>query len=252
MLFVALNNSAMDKDLVYRPDFPAYFPKLPSALTGQGRPIEIYAHYGVTHPEPELGVIIGRGGRDIPTDEAMDHVFGYTIVNDVTSVGMRKEDVFFGKQLQPNPSGGFSYQEEHFLYQGRYKNADGFAPMGPYLVHKSEVADPMALAIRAFLDDEILAEDNTRNLHFSIAEVISWISRHSTLRTGDILSLGTAVDPDAEKSLPSGDLNKRGNFVAVEIEGLGRLVNPLVRLGANPDPRAYYSVNKRFRSRLSA
>jgi 2-keto-4-pentenoate hydratase/2-oxohepta-3-ene-1,7-dioic acid hydratase in catechol pathway len=252
MLFVALNNSAMDQDLVYRPDFPAYFPKLPSALTGHGRPIDIYPHYGITHPEPELGVVIARGGYRIPLSAAMDHVFGYTVVNDITSVGMRKEDVFFGKQLMPAADGVLRYKEEHFLYQGRYKNADGFAPMGPYVIHKSRISDPMNLKIKSWIDGELLTDDSTRNLHFTVAEVISWISHHSTLRSGDIISLGTALHPAAEsKPLTYANLNQRGEVVTVEIEAVGVLSNPVRRLQM-PDPREYFSKAKRFRSRLPA
>ncbi len=251
MLFVALNNSAMDRDLVYRPDFPAYFPKLPSALNGHGQPIDIYPHYGLTHPEPELGVIIGRGGARIPRNSALDHVFGYTVVNDITSVGMRKEDVFFGKQLMPSADGGLSYKEEHLLYQGRYKNADGFAPMGPFVVHKSQIADPMNLRVKAWIDDELLTDDNTCNLHFTVSEVISWISHHSTLRSGDVISLGTALHPSGErKPLTFADLNHRGEVVKVQIEAIGELSNP-VRRRPMADPREYFSSAKRFRSRLS-
>ena len=252
MLFVALNNSALDRDLVYRPDFPAYFPKLPSALNGHGQPINLYPHYGLTHPEAELGVVIGRGGSHIPLGSAMEHVFGYTVVNDVTSVGMRKEDVFFGRQLMPNPDGGQSYRDEHWLYQGRYKNADGFAPMGPFVIHKSRIPDPMNLKVRAWIDDELLSDDSTASYHFTVDEVISWISQHSTLRSGDIISLGTALHPGADaKPLSYGNLNQRGEVVKVEIEGIGVLSNPVRRLPM-PDPREHFSRAKRFRSRLAA
>jgi 2-keto-4-pentenoate hydratase/2-oxohepta-3-ene-1,7-dioic acid hydratase in catechol pathway len=251
MLFVALNNSGLDRDLVYRPDFPAYFPKLPSALNGHGQPIDLYPHYGLTHPEAELGIVIGRGGRHIPLDSALGHVFGYTVVNDVTSVGMRKEDAIFGKQLMPSADGGFKLKEEHFLYQGRYKNADGFAPMGPFVVHKSHIADPMNLQVRAWIDDELVADDDTSSYHFTVAEVVSWISHHSTLRTGDIISLGTALNPVGQmKPLSHGNINERGEVVRVEIEGVGILSNPVRRLPL-ADPREHFFRHKRFRSRLA-
>jgi 2-keto-4-pentenoate hydratase/2-oxohepta-3-ene-1,7-dioic acid hydratase in catechol pathway len=206
----------------------------------------------LTHPEAELGVVIARGGHHIPLDSALEHVFGYTVVNDVTSVGMRKEDVFFGKQLMPTPDGQLAYKEEHFLYQGRYKNADGFAPMGPFVIHKSQIADPGNLKVKAWIDDELVADDNTRSYHFTVAEVISWISHHSTLRTGDIISLGTALNPVGErKPLSYGNLNQRGDTVKVEIEGVGVLSNPVRRLPL-ADPREHFSSTKRFRSRLEA
>ena len=123
--------------------------------------------------------------------------------------------------------------------------------MGPFVIHKSGIENPADLRVRAWIDDELLADDNTRNYHFTVAEVISWMSQHSTLRTGDIISLGTALHSSEEaKPLSYGNMNQRGGLVTVEIEGIGRLSNPVRRLPL-PDPREYFAIAKRFRSRLT-
>jgi 2,4-diketo-3-deoxy-L-fuconate hydrolase len=86
---VAMNNSASNARKIKAPDHPAFFLKPSSCLVGHLQPIRIHEYYGSTHPEPELAVVIGRGGREIRQAQALDAVFGYTICNDVTSNGMR-------------------------------------------------------------------------------------------------------------------------------------------------------------------
>ncbi|WP_339692797.1 fumarylacetoacetate hydrolase family protein [uncultured Parasphingorhabdus sp.] len=246
MLFIALNNVVLDEILVHRPDFPVYFPKINSALAGSGAILELHAQYGLTHAEPELGVIIGKRGRYIAIENAMNHVFGYTVINDVTSATMRMEDVYLVRY--PMPKADFAYVpvEEHLLYPGRYKNADGFAPMGPYIVSKDEIDDPHNLYVKAWIDEDIIADDNTKNLHYSVSEVIHWISMHSTLEAGDIISMGTALHPDAQcDPLSRGDLNSRGEVVRVEIESIGTVETPIKRI-RNADPKEYFAANKRF------
>lgn len=253
MLFVALNNSAIDQHLSYRPDFPAYFPKLPSALLGAGDTLQVQPHHGLVHPEPELGVVIGRMAREVPLGRGLEHVFGFTIVDDVTSVGMRKEDYLLGTYPMPDGKGSYRQVEESYLYPGRYKNVDGYCPMGPFIWHKELVADPMNIQVRAYLDDELVIEDNTRNLHYSLDEVIYWVSHHSTLLPGDIISLGTAVDPDAQsKPLSYANLNRRGEVVRIEFEGLGSLSTPVQRVAGAHDPREHFAQTKRFTPRSPA
>jgi len=247
MLFVSLNNAAIDHHLTYRPDFPTYFPKLPSALIGAGETLRLQAHHGLTHPEPELGVVIGRVAREVPLGRGMDCVFGFTIVNDITSVGMRKEDYLLGEYPMPDGDGTYRMVEESYLYPGRYKNVDGFCPMGPFVWHKDVVPDPMNIDVKAWLDDELVIEDNTRNLHYSLDEVIYWMSHHSTLLPGDVISLGTAVDPDLRgKPLSYANLNRSGDVVRVDFEGLGSLRTPVQRVQAGVDPRLHFAQSKRF------
>lgn len=233
---VALNNTAADGSLISRPSYPAYFSKPTSALTGAGQPIIMEEHFGLVHNEPELGVIIGRGGRNISEADAMDHVFGYAIVNDVTSAGMRKEDRFLGG-YPTLKDGQYQLVEEVLIYTARYKGTDTFCPMGPWAVTKDEVPDPRNLTVKCWLDDDLILDDTTKNLHYSIAQVIFWISAHSTLRAGDIISLGTAVHPDTQRRpLSYGDINKWGDRVRIEIEKLGTLESPVIR-NRRADPR---------------
>ncbi len=242
ILCIALNNSAADSQLTYRPDFPVYFPKFPSALNGHGRPVELFPHYGLVHPEPELAVIIGKKAKNISMEDAMEHVFGYTIFNDITSVGMRKEDRFVAEYPIPDGKGGFTPTTEHVVYQGRYKSADGFAPIGPTIVHKSAVPDPMALRVQCWLDDDVLMDDNTSAYHFSIPQVIFWLSKHATLLPGDVIALGTALHPDEDRRpISYGNINEFGERIVIEIEGLGRLETPVRRIDA-PDPRKVFSA----------
>jgi 2-keto-4-pentenoate hydratase/2-oxohepta-3-ene-1,7-dioic acid hydratase in catechol pathway len=167
----------------------------------------------------------------------MDHVFGYTIFNDITSVGMRKEDRFVAEYPIPAGDGTFIPTTEHVVYQGRYKSADGFAPMGPFLFHKDAIGDPYNLRVKCWRDDELVMDDNTSAYHFSIPEVIFWVSHHATLYPGDVIALGTALHPDEmRKPVSYADLNKSGDTVTVEIETLGTLTTPIRRIAA-PDPR---------------
>ncbi len=107
---VAMNNSASNERKVSAPDHPAFFLKPPSCLIGHREPIRVRPYYGSVHPEPELAVVIGRVTRDVPATSALDAVFGYTILNDVTGNGMRAEDMFhywavYAKKDNPNADG---------------------------------------------------------------------------------------------------------------------------------------------------
>lgn len=247
ILCIALNNSSADSQLTYRPDFPVYFPKLPSALIANGQPVEVARHHGLVHPEPELAVVIAKRAHAVSIEDAMDHVFGFSNFNDITSVGMRKEDNFVAQYPIPQEDGSFKPVEEHLLYQGRYKNLDGFAPMGPFLVHKSAVSDAASMPVKCWIDDDLIMDDNTSGYHFSVAEVVCWISAHSTLFPGDIISLGTALHPDeTRRPISYGNINKFGEVVRMEIGNLGILETPIRRVDID-DPREYFSRTKGFK-----
>ena len=107
ILGVAINN-VIGQRIAHRPFAnPAFFFKPPSSLVGHGQPVVVHESYGVTHPEPELAVVIGRGGRDIAESDALAHVFGYTIINDITSPGLKEEDSI--EIVAPPGSGGGAY-----------------------------------------------------------------------------------------------------------------------------------------------
>ena len=91
---VAMNNSASNERKISAPDHPAYFLIPPSCLIGHRHPIKIRSYYGSVHPEPELAIVIGKLSKDLAAIDALDHVFGYTVFNDITGNGMRAEDMF--------------------------------------------------------------------------------------------------------------------------------------------------------------
>lgn len=234
---IALNNRALDAVKLRAPtDHPAFFVKTQNALLGHQQPLRLRPSFGLTHPEPELAVIIGRKLTDASPAEALNSIFGFTIMNDVTSVGMREEDSFTFRYYLPGPAGGeLIAAEGHTTYPGRYKGSDGFAPLGPYIVTRDEIDDPDALDIRCWLGDRLVADDNTRNYVWSVGDGLSHISRSVTLMPGDVVSMGTAVGaetdaPGKSKKYPVSQANLVGHrgAVSIEITGLGRLSNPTV------------------------
>lgn len=233
---LALNNRALDKIKIRAPtDHPAFFLKPHTALTGHRCPIRLRASYGLTHPEPELGVVIGQQLKDATPEAAFAAVFGYTIVNDVTSVGMREQDSFSVRTFKPGKAAGEVFVgEAHTTYPGRYKASDTFAPMGPYLVTRDEIPDPAALRIECRLGDRLVAADHTKNYVWDVPNALAHISRTMTLLPGDIVSMGTAVggneDDPAAPDVPGvtrADLVGFDGLVAVTIEKIGTLANPV-------------------------
>lgn len=228
---VALNNAALDQIKISAPDHPAFFLKPHTALVGHRQPIVLRKEYGITHPEPELAVIVGRRTKDASLEEAREAVFGYSVHNDVTSVGMRNEDSFHFRFGRPKDDGTFDMVEGHTSYAGRYKGSDTFAALGPWIVTRDEIADPHDLDVHCEIVSETFSEDNTRNLTHSVPEVIAFISRFQTLLPGDVISMGTALNPQGEtgKPLTMGDLNRLGGPVTITIAGVGTLSNPVTR-----------------------
>jgi 2-keto-4-pentenoate hydratase/2-oxohepta-3-ene-1,7-dioic acid hydratase in catechol pathway len=232
---LALNNSANSDRILKGPKHPAMFTKPASALVGHGGAIECKPQYGRTHPEPELAVVIGKTAKSIRAADAFDYVFGYTIHNDITSPTMRAEDTFQYRAIHPkgDDPAQIEYVDTWVSYPGRYKCADTFACMGPWLVTKEEVPDPHALRVRCLHKDRLVTEDTTANLTHKVPEVLAFLSEYLTLWPGDIVSMGTAL---AKSSTGGGgavqniDLNKLGGPVTVSIERIGTLTNPVVQV----------------------
>jgi len=231
---LALNNRALDAIKIRAPtDHPAFFLKPSTALTGHLQPIFLRTAYGLTHPEPELGVVIGSRLKDASPESTLAAVFGYTIVNDVTSVGMREEDSFSVRYFRPGPvPGEVTVGEGHTTYPGRYKASDSFAPMGPWLVTADEVPDPAGLRIQCRMNDTLVASDHSRNYVWDVRHALTHISRTMTLLPGDIVSMGTAVGGDTDDpTAPQVPGVTRANLlglqgsVVVTIEKLGTLSN---------------------------
>jgi 2-keto-4-pentenoate hydratase/2-oxohepta-3-ene-1,7-dioic acid hydratase in catechol pathway len=228
---VAMNNSSSNERKISAPDHPAFFLKPSSCLVGHGEPIRIRRYYGSVHPEPELALVIGREARDVPARQALEFVFGYTIFNDITGNGMRAEDRFhywavYAKKGSPNET---ERVEQHLSYAGRYKGTDTFGAMGPWLVTRDEIGNPDDLGVQCTVGGEIVAEDNTRYYNYKVAEVVSFISQFQTLQPGDVVSLGTAFKPAANrKSIHTANFQTVAGPVEVRIDGLGVQQNPVV------------------------
>ncbi|KQW21400.1 hypothetical protein ASC80_15100 [Afipia sp. Root123D2] len=187
------------------PEFPVIFSKNVGSVSGPGDPIPASDDVdGSVDYEGELAVVIGRGGRNIDPEAAMSHVFGYTIVNDVTArqAQRRHKQWFLGKSL------------------------DGFCPMGPSIVTQDEIPDLKKVELRTFVNGEIRQRSSIGNLIFGIPEVVSTISRFMKLIPGDVIATGTpsgvGIGFDPPKFLRPGD------EVVVEIDGIGELRNPVV------------------------
>jgi 2-keto-4-pentenoate hydratase/2-oxohepta-3-ene-1,7-dioic acid hydratase in catechol pathway len=184
--------------------YPAVFTKPASCVVGPDAPVP--THPDVTAAvdyEGELAVIIGRGGRDIRRDQAMAHVWGFTIINDVTARDRQKNhrQWFLGKAL------------------------DGFCPMGPWATTSDEVvADD--LRIQTWVNGELRQDANTRDLVFDIPSLIETISGGLTLQPGDIIATGTPKGVGIGFGPPR--FLKPGDSVTIEISGLGSLTNRFV------------------------
>jgi len=185
------------------PQAPIVFTKTPETVIGPGVDIPYPTGLGdAIDYEAELAVVIGRGGRGIRAARAMEHVFGYTIVNDVTA-----------RDLQ-------SKHRQWFLG----KSIDGFCPMGPWVVTADEV-DGSDLDLRCWVNGELRQQASTADLIFNIATLIETISAGITLLPGDVIATGTPEGVGIGFTPPR--FLKRGDVVAIEISGLGRLENRL-------------------------
>lgn len=190
------------------PKDPLVFAKFPSAIVGPDEPIRWSRDLtDAVDYEAELAVVIGRPARRVSVVEALDHVFGYTCLNDVSARDLQFAD---GQWV-------------------RAKSLDTFCPIGPWIVTVDEIPDPQALAIRCRVGDEILQDGNTGDMIFGVAELISRLSRAFTLEPGDVIATGTP--PGVGWARNPRRLLKDGELVTVEIEGIGVLENPLVADG---------------------
>ena len=230
VICVALNNSANVDRIMSGPDKPATFNKPSTSLLGHGRTIRLKKSFGRVHPEPELAVVIGAGGADIPLSAAMDHVFGYTIINDLTSPTMRAQDTFHYRAIHPKQDGpeGIEYVDTWVTYSGRYKGSDGFGPIGPWIATADEIPDPHALTVTCVHQGRVITEDSTRNLMHKVADVVSYMSEYQTLEPGDIIAMGTALKgASGGGAVQNVNLTELGGPIEVTISGIGTLSNPV-------------------------
>ena len=184
-------------------EHPVFFTKPPTAVVGPGADIPIFPRLSTNIDyEVELAVVIGKAGRNIAPDQAMNHIFGYTIVNDVTA-----RDV----------------QRRHGGQYFKGKGLDGSCPMGPVIVTEDAISDPAKLGIRLSVNGETRQDGNTADMIFDIPTLIASLSEGMTLEPGDVLATGTpsgvgyAMDPPV--------FLKEGDVIVCEIDGIGKLEN---------------------------
>ena len=229
---IAMNNSASNERKISAPEHPAFFLKPASCLIGHKQAVAIRSYYGSVHPEPELAVGIGSKTRDVDASEATQHIFGYTIFDDITGNGMRSEDLFqyYALYASDDDPDKLERREQHLSYAGRYKGTDSFGVMGPWLITRDEIPDPDNLAVTCKVGGEIVAQDSTRFFNYKVAEIVSFISQFQTLHPGDVISCGTAFKPSADrKSIHHANLQKVDGPIEITIEGLGTQENPVIR-----------------------
>lgn len=186
---------------------PIFFTKATTTINGPFGAIPAYGHTAALDYEAELGVIIGRAGRDIPPEEAKSFIFGYTLLNDVSARDLqtRHQQWFLGKSL------------------------DGFCPLGPSVVTSDEIAWPVEETIRCRVNGELRQELNTRDMIFDIPAILSELSRGMTLLPGDLIATGTG-DGVGRSFRPPRYL-RPGDRVEIASAALGRMENVV-----GPDP----------------
>ena len=189
------------KDL---PTRPVLFSKPATAVVGHGEPIR--HNSALTSEldwECELAVVIGRRASQVTAGEALDHVFGYSIINDVSARDQRRSGQWF-----------FS------------KGQDSYAPFGPWIVTADEIADPQALDFRLTVNGDEKQNSNTRYMLFTIAQLIEDISSGVTLEPGDVIATGSAEGVGAGLVPPQ--YLQPGDVVELTIDKIGTLTNPVV------------------------
>ena len=186
------------------PEKPIVFAKYANTIIGPGETITIPPITEQADYEAELAVIIGRTARNVSESEALDYVFGYTNANDVSS-----------RDLQFSEGGQWT----------RSKSIDTFCPLGPFIATTDEIEDPQDLSIRCILNGEVMQDGNTSKMIFSVAELVSFLSRGMTLVPGDVIVTGTP--PGVGSARDPQVWLKDGDEVTIEIEGLGALTNPV-------------------------
>ena len=184
------------------PKTPIVFTKFSNSITGPTGDIKIpkrltqKADY-----EVELAVVIGKQGKNITKENALDFVFGYTVINDISARDLQFSD---GQWV-------------------RGKSLDTFCPMGPIIVTKDEIPDPQNLKLICEVNGERLQNDSTKNMIFGVADLISILSEAFTLEPGDIIATGTPSGVGFSRKPPI--YLKEGDIIKTSVEGIGELVN---------------------------
>jgi 2-keto-4-pentenoate hydratase/2-oxohepta-3-ene-1,7-dioic acid hydratase in catechol pathway len=186
------------------PAAPLIFTKLSNSLAAHRQPVVLHSISSQIDYEAELAVVIGSRARRVSEPDALAHVFGYTLINDVSA-----RDLQFG--------------DGQWV---RGKGLDGFAPLGPFITTRDDVADVQALKIEGRLNGEVMQSSNTSKMIFGVAHLVSYISQAITLEPGDVIATGTPEGVGVFRKPPV--LLKPDDVYEVEVEGLGTLSNTFV------------------------
>jgi len=202
----AEESAAASKREYTLPEYPVVFTKSPTSITGPYTDIPFDANLSNQIDwEVELGVIIGAGGRGIKPENALRHVFGYTVMNDISArdIQSRHKQFFLGKSL------------------------DKSSPMGPSIVTADEIPDPQALWLRSWVNGVLKQESHTARQIFDVATTLSILSRGMSLEPGDIIATGTPSGVGFARKPP--EFLGPGDVVECEVEEIGRLKNRIVQ-----------------------
>ncbi|MBP1718122.1 MAG: fumarylacetoacetate hydrolase family protein [Deltaproteobacteria bacterium] len=192
------------------PKVPVGFLKAATSLTGPGEPVPYPRSTKQLDYEIEMAIVIGKKGKDVPKEKALEYVAGYTILNDLSARDIQSKEM--SKRL--------------VLLS---KSLDGLGPLGPWLVTKDEISDPNNLAMELYVnhEPEPRQKSNTNQMVFKVADLVSYWSQ-MTLEPGDIISSGTPGGVGIFRQPPEKWLLKPGDTVEARIEKLGVLRNPIV------------------------
>jgi 2-keto-4-pentenoate hydratase/2-oxohepta-3-ene-1,7-dioic acid hydratase in catechol pathway len=200
----ASRRDALATDAAQLPEHPIVFTKAPTTVTGPHAKVPYDPGLSTEIDwEVELAVIIGKSGRTISQSDALDHVFGYTVLNDLSArdIQRRHKQFFLGKSL------------------------DGHCPMGPWIVTADAIPNPQDLRLRTWVNGTIKQDGTTAHQIFSVARTISILSRGMTLEPGDIIATGTPDGVGYARTPP--EFLRPGDVVECEIEGIGRIRNQI-------------------------
>ena len=184
------------------PEHPVYFSKPPTTVIGPEAAIPWHGHVSTRIDwEVELAVVIGRGGKDLAEDRALEHILGYTVGNDITA-----------RDLQA---------QHQQWYKG--KGLDGFCPLGPWIVTADELGDPQTLRLLLRVNGDVKQNASTSDMIFGVARLVSVLSQGMTLEPGDVLMTGTPSGVGFARKPP--EYLRPGDVVEAEIDRIGLLRN---------------------------
>jgi 2-keto-4-pentenoate hydratase/2-oxohepta-3-ene-1,7-dioic acid hydratase in catechol pathway len=186
------------------PPYPTVFAKFANTLAASGDPIVLPSASAMPDYEGELAVVIGRPGRQIAEQDALDHVAGYTAFNDVSARDF----------------------QGHTSQWTMGKSPDTFGPLGLALVTADEIPDPQKLELRTTVNGEVLQQASTADMVFTVRQLIAYLSQTMTLLPGDVIATGTPSGIGAARTPPR--FLRPGDSVVISIDGVTELTNPVV------------------------